>query len=88
MNNINLGDPNNIFKITFKTIHQEENATSKLQGKSISTAIKETRGWPRGQMVKFMRSASAAQGFAGSDPGRRRGTTLQAMLRWRPTCHN
>src|SRR3712207_7846239 len=26
------------------------------------------RGWSRGQVVKIMRSASAAQGFAGSDP--------------------
>ena len=26
-------------------------------------------GWPRGQVVKFARSASAGQGFAGSDPG-------------------
>ena len=29
-------------------------------------------------MVKLVRSASAAQGFAGSDPGRGRGTTRQA----------
>ena len=35
-----------------------------------------------------MRSASAAQGFAGSDPGRGLGTTRQAMLRRHPTCHN
>ena len=32
-------------------------------------------------MVKFERSTSAAQGFAGSDPGRGQGTTHQAMLR-------
>ena len=27
-------------------------------------------------------------GFAGSDPGHGHGTARQAMLRWRPTCHN
>ena len=46
------------------------------------------RGWPHGRMVKFVRSASVAQGFAGSDPGHRHGTTHQTMLRWHPTCHN
>ena len=35
-----------------------------------------------------MHSASAAQGFAGSDLGHRRGTAHQAMLRRRPTCQN
>ena len=30
----------------------------------------------------------AAQGFTGSDPGRVHGTAHQAMLSWRPTCHN
>ena len=41
-----------------------------------------------GQLVTFMRSASAAQGFTGSDPGHGHGTTHQAMLRQHPTCHN
>ena len=36
-------------------------------------------------MVKFAGSASAAQGFAGSDPWRRHGTAHQAMLKW--ACH-
>ena len=40
------------------------------------------RGWPRAQVVKFTRSASEAQGFAGSAPGHRPSTTHQAMLRW------
>ena len=31
-------------------------------------------------MVKFARSASAAQGFAGLDPGRGHGTPHQPML--------
>ena len=35
-------------------------------------------------MVKFERSASAAQRFTGSDPGRRHGTAHQAMLRQCP----
>ena len=46
------------------------------------------RGQPRGRVVKFMRSASAAQGFASSDPGRGHGITHQAMLRRHPTCHH
>ena len=33
-------------------------------------------------------SSLTVQGFAGSDPGRRHGTTHQAMLRWHLTCHN
>ena len=36
-------------------------------------------------MVKFGHSASAAQGFTGSDPGHGPSTTHQAMLRRRPT---
>ena len=39
-------------------------------------------------MVKFALSASAAQSFAGSDPGCGHGTAHQAMLRWHPTCRN
>ena len=42
-------------------------------------------GWLRGRVVKFARSAVAAQG---SDPGRGHGTARQAMLRRRPTSHN
>ena len=45
-------------------------------------------GRPRGQVVKFVRSAAAAQGFTGSDPGHGDGMARQAMLRWCPTCHN
>ena len=45
------------------------------------------RGWPRGQVVKFVRSTSAAQGFPGLDPGCRHGTTRQATLRQSPKCH-
>ena len=40
---------------------------------------------PCGQVVKFARSASVAQDFAGLDPGHRHGTAHQAMLRQRPT---
>ena len=42
----------------------------------------------RGPVVEFSRSALAAQGFAGSSPGRRYGAAHQATLRQRPTCHN
>ena len=45
-------------------------------------------GRPRGRVVKFMRSASVAQGFASLDPGCGHGTAHQAMLRRHPTCHN
>ena len=45
-------------------------------------------GRPRGRVVKFAHSASAGQGFAALDPGRRHGTAHQATLRRRPTCHN
>ena len=52
---------------------------------AISIIDRTSRGRPRGQVVKFSHSTAAAQGFAGSDPGRRHGTACQAMLRWRPT---
>ena len=39
---------------------------------------------PRAGVLQFPRSASAAQGFASSDPGCRPNTTHQAMLRWCP----
>ena len=45
-------------------------------------------GLAHGQVAKFAHSASAAQGFEGSDPGCGHGTAHQAMLRWHPTCHN
>ena len=45
-------------------------------------------GQPCGRVVKFARSALAAQGFTGSNPGCGHGTAYQAMLRRRPTCHN
>ena len=45
-------------------------------------------GWPRGQVVKNAHSPSVAQGFTGSDPGRRPSTAYQATLRWRPTWQN
>ena len=38
-----------------------------------------------GQVVKFVRSTSAAQGFAGSNPGLGPGTSHQAMRRQCPT---
>ena len=52
--------------------------------------LKKTRrtGSPCGQVVKFMCSAVAAQGFTGLDPGHGHGTSCQAMLRQRPAYHN
>ena len=46
------------------------------------------RGQPCGQVGKFARSASVARGFGSLNPGCGHGTAHQAMLRWRPTCHN
>ena len=43
---------------------------------------------PRGQVVEFTRSASSAQGFTRSDPGRGHGTAHRAMLMQCPTCHS
>ena len=46
----------------------------------INTTVKKLfRGCPCGQVVKFVRSPSVAQGFADSDPGRGHGTTHQAI---------
>ena len=49
--------------------------------------LKNPWGWGqlRGRVVKFVRSAAAAQG---SDPGREHGTAHQATLRQRPTSPN
>ena len=49
---------------------------------------KDPWGPPRGRVVKFVRSASVAQGFTGSNPGRGPSTAHQAMLREHPTYHN
>ena len=45
-------------------------------------------GWPHGRVVKFARSASAAQCFVGSNPGYGHGATHQATLRQHPMYHN
>ena len=58
------------------------------QIKTIIKIFPKYGGQPHGPVVKCVHSAWAAQGVAGSDPGRGHGPTHQAMLRWRPTCHN
>ena len=51
--------------------------------------IKAKRGGqPHGRVIKFAGSASAAEDFAGLDPGCGHGTARQAPLRQRPTYHN
>ena len=45
-------------------------------------------GRPCGHIIHFVCSVSMAQGFAGLDPGCRRGTTHPAMMRGCPTRHN
>ena len=57
-------------------------------GFSGESRIWQVRGRPRGRVVKFARSTSTAQSFAGSDPGHGHGTAHQAMLRRHPTQHN
>ena len=42
-------------------------------------------GRPGGPVVKFARSALAAQGFTSPDPGRKHGTAHEVMLRQHPT---
>ena len=44
-----------------------------------------SRGWPGGAVVKFMYSASVAQGSRVQIPGTDLHTAHQAMLKWRPT---
>ena len=51
----------------------------------LQVTIIDLGGWLRGQVVKFTRSAVAAQG---SDHGCGHGTARQATLRQRPTSHN
>ena len=51
-------------------------------------SLKKFRGRPRGLVVRLVCSASAAQGFAGSDPGCGHSTAHQATLRRRATQHN
>ena len=53
--------------------------------KPIIIIKKYWRGGLRGRVVKFARSAAAAQG---SDPGHGHGTARQATLRQRPMSHN
>ena len=59
--------------------------TGHVQIKFPSRVVKKAaKGLACGQVVKFERSALAAQGFAGSNPGHGHGTTHQTMLRRRP----
>ena len=50
--------------------------------------LQNSGAWPSGRVVKFVRSASVAQGFTGSNPGHGHDTAHQALLKWHPTCHN
>ena len=62
----------------------EHTGTQKLQIYFI-LKNKPSWGWPRDRVVKFLHSALATPGFAGSDPECGHGTTHQAMLRQHPT---
>ena len=50
--------------------------------------LSKIRGGPCCRVVRFAQSASAAQGFASSDPGCGPSTNHQAMLRRHPTTLN
>ena len=71
------------------SIHLTPHEFQSLSRKATSLTLKvDLERQPCGRVVKFARSAWAAQGFIGLDPGRGHGTAHQAMLRWHPTCHN
>ena len=59
-----------------------------VQGSLGGHTLRNTWGPPHGWVVTFARSASAAQGFACSNPGCGHGTAHQALLRRCPTQHN
>ena len=59
-----------------------------IHNRSKRSIKKISWGQPRGWVVKFMHSTSAAQAFTSSDPGRGHGTAPQAMLRWCPRTQN
>ena len=75
-----------------KNAFWQESFQSLFEGRQKFLAIKFFKmiGWgqPRGRVVKFARSLSVAQGFAGSNGGCGHGTAHQAMLRQHPTCQN
>ena len=66
-------------KIYIKNTDKAMLSKCKIEGGN--SDIRNNRGRPHGQMVKFTHSASVAQDFPGSDPGQGHGTTHQAMLR-------
>ena len=76
------------FSTNLRSLPSLNQPTNSLVFNEIRSKIVSCRSWPRGRVAKFTRSASAAWGFAGSDPGRRYGATHQSMLRRRPTCHS
>ena len=75
-------------KIEEITQYLEKRTDTENMKEAQHSYIKSSRGRPHGRVVKFVRSASAAQGFTGSNPGHGHGTACQAMLRRHPTCHN
>ena len=80
------------YKALNKEINRQTNRNSVSEQISkyliITLKIKGRKGQPRGRVVKFVRSTSAAQGFTSSDPGCGHGTTHQAVLRGLPAYHN
>ena len=70
------------------TLEKEQSQREGYSGQLLDNlSLRYLRQWgrPHGRVIKFTRSASAAWGFASSDPGHGHGTTHQAMLRQHPT---
>ena len=76
--------PNRTSTIKFKNSTEMVNSRLNSVEEQISELESKPGGRPHGRVVQFMCSASAAQGFAGLDPGCGHGTTHQAMLRQCP----
>ena len=73
---------------SLKGKRRRKNDRNVEQNKKLILKNKRIWGRRRGLVVKFERSASAAQGFASLNPGCGHGTVHQAMLRRHPTCHD
>ena len=72
----------------YRLLNSQNGSTYHMSTLCHEGKIKELRGWPHGQVVKFAHSTLAAQGFTGSDPGPEHGAACQAALRRHPTCHD
>ena len=54
----------------------------------LPNTFRNSRGWPRGRVVKFVRSAAGGPVFRWFESWTQNGTAHQTTLRQRSTCHN